>query len=709
MPKVSPLITNFSSGELTPRLDGRIDIAKYPNGCATLENAIIWPQGGASRRDGLHFVAEVKDSTKQVRLIEFEFSTTQAYVLEFGDQYIRFYRNNGQVVTTTGSELVTNGTFGSDIASWTDSSVGTGSIAHDTDHMNIVSTDSSNYGYAEQGITTVDDTNYQLDFTVTGGSLTLVIGSTTGGTEVKTATSYAAGTHNVIFTAESTTTYIGFYHQESATIDLDDVGCKESIPYEISTTYLEADLFEISYAQEADVLYLAHRDYAPRKLTRTGHTSWTLTTISFTGSTFPADFCAGAAGTGTDGNDKNPGTVTFFEQRLFWAGSNDNPQTIWGSKTGSANYENMDQGSATASDGLEYELVSNQVSVIQWLVPTKSLLVGTVKGEFKLDGAGAALTPSNVRVVPESYYGSKKVEPVQIENVTLFLQRAGRKMREFVYDFNQDNYIARDLTLLSEHLTTGGFTDMAYQQEQDSIVWCVRADGVLCGMTYLRGDDTVAWHRHTTNGSFESVTTIPHPSANRDEVWVVVKRTINGATKRFVEYMDPDMYVDSGLDYSGSAKTVFNGLKHLIGEEVERVGNNAVFPTATITDDGTGDGTTTLSQSVTSASFGLAYTTTIKPVRQEIGTQTGTSMSHKKRWPRISVRLKDSIGVSINGDRVPFRTSADEMDQGIAEFSGDKIVSNLGWDRDGYITITQDQPLPLSVLAITGTQTANEL
>ena len=115
MPKVSPIITNFSSGELTPRLDGRVDIAKYPNGCNTLENAIIWPQGGASRRDGLHFAAEVKDSTKQVRLINFEFSTTQAYVLEFGDQYIRFYKDNGQIVTTTGSELVTNGTFASNI------------------------------------------------------------------------------------------------------------------------------------------------------------------------------------------------------------------------------------------------------------------------------------------------------------------------------------------------------------------------------------------------------------------------------------------------------------------------------------------------------------------------------------------------------------------------------------------------------------------
>ncbi len=707
MAKVSPIITNFSSGELTDRIDGRVDIGKYGSGCKTLENAIVWPQGGASRRGGLHYVAEVKDSTKAVRLIDFEFSTTQAYILEFGDQYIRFYKNNGQIVTTTGSELVTNGTFASNITGWTDSSVGAGSIAHDTDHMNIVSTDSSNYGYAEQGITTVDDTNYQLDFTVTGGSLTLVIGTTSGGTDVKTAASYAAGTHNVIFTAESTTTYIGFYHQESATIDLDDVSCKESIPYEISTTYLEADLFEISYAQEADTLYIAHRDYAPRKLTRTGHTSWTLTTISFKGTTFPSTFCAGAAGTGTDGNNTNPGTVTFYEQRLFWGGTNDNPQTVWGSKTN--DYENMDQGSAAASDSVEYTLVANQVSAIQWMVASKSLLIGTVTGEFKLDGGGAALTPANVRVLPESHYGSKKMEPIQVENVVLFLQRAGRKMREFYYDFDQDNYIARDLTLLAEHLTVGGFVDTAYQQEEDSIVWAVRSDGVLCGMTYLRSDQVIAWHRHPTSGTVESVATIPHSTDNRDEVWVGVKRTINGATKRFVEYMDPEMYVDSGLSYSGTAKTTFTGLKHLIGEEIQLVGDDAVFPNATVADDGTGDGTVTFSQAVSTAYLGLAYTTTIKPVRHEIAIQAGTTMGHKKRWNRIAVRLLNSTGVKINDDRVPFRSSADLMDSGVGLFSGDKIVSNLGWDRDGFVTIEQDQPLPLNVLAITGTLSANDI
>ncbi|QDP59049.1 MAG: hypothetical protein Unbinned6242contig1001_17 [Prokaryotic dsDNA virus sp.] len=708
MPKVSPLITNFQTGEISPRLDGRVDLAKYPNACTTLENAIVLPQGAASRRGGFHFVAEAKDSSKKVRLINFEFSTTQAYVIELGDQTARFHKNQGQITTTTGSELISNGTFASNITGWTDKSVGTGSIAHATDHMNIVSTNSSNYGWAEDSFTTTDDKKYQLDFTVTGGSLTLIIGTATGGTQILTATSYATGTHSIIFTAESTTTYIGFYHQTNATIQLDTVSCKESIPYEIATPYIEDDLFEISYCQSADYLFLAHRSYAPRQLTRSGHTNWTLSTISFTGSSnFPSNFCAGSAGAGSDGNDKNPGVVTFFEERLMWAGSNDNNQTIWGSSTGS--YFDMAQGSGAAADSVEYTLAGNAVNVIQWLAPSKSLLIGTMGGEFKMDGGGSALTPSNVRVVQETNYGSKKIEPIQVENVILFLQRAGRKLREFVFDFDQDNYVAPDLTILAEHLSSGGFVDTTYQQEEDSIVWAVRSDGVLCGMTYLRGQNVIAWHRHITSGLFESITTIPRTDANRDEVWVVVKRTINGSVKRFIEYLDPDIYLDSGRTYSGTAATTFTGLKHLIGESIQIVGNDAVFPNQTVVDDGTGDGTITLSQAVTTASFGLGYTTTIKPVRPEVATQGGTSMTHHKRWNKIAVRLLNSTGVRINGDQVPFRSSADEMDQGVGLFTGDKLVSNLGWDRDGYIEIKQEQPLPLNVLAITGTLNSNDI
>ena len=326
-----------------------------------------------------------------------------------------------------------------------------------------------------------------------------------------------------------------------------------------------------------------------------------------------------------------------------------------------------------------------------------------------MDGGGAALTPANVRVVPESHYGSKKLEPVQIENVVLFLQRAGRKLREFVYDYDQDNYIARDLTILAEHLTEGGFVDTTYQQEEDSIVWAVRADGTLCAMTYLRGDQVIAWHRHTTEGTFESVSCIPHSTANRDEVWVVVKRTINGATKRFIEYMDPDINVDCGLTYSGAAKSTFTGLRHLVGASVQIVGDDAVFPAQVVADDGTGDGTITISQAVTTASIGLGYTTTIKPTRQEMQMQGGTTLGHKRRWNKIAVRLLDSTGVKINGERVPFRSSADAMDSGVGLFTGDKIVSNLGWDRDGFIVIEQDQPLPFTLLAITGTLNANDI
>ena len=820
MPKVSPLITNFQTGEISPRLDGRVDIAKYPHACTTLENAIVLPQGATSRRGGFHFVAEAKDSSKKVRLINFEFSTTQAYVIELGDETARFHMNQEQIMTLTGSELITNGTFASNITGWTDKSVGTGSIAHATDHMNIVSTNASNYGWAEDSFTTVDDKLYELSFTVTGGSLTLIIGTATGGTQIAVATSYAAGTHTVTFTAESTTTYIGFYHQTNATIQLDTVTCKNSIPYEIATPYGEDDLFQISYCQSADFLFLAHRSYAPRQLTRSGHTNWTLSSISFTGSSnFPSNFCGGSAGAGSDGNDKNPGVVTFFEERLIWAGSNDDNQTIWGSATGS--YFDMAQGSGAAADSVEYTLAGNAVNVIQWLAPSKSLLIGTMGGEFKMDGGGSALTPANVRVVQETNYGSKKIEPIQVENVVLFLQRAGRKLREFVFDFDQDNFVAPDLTILAEHLTTGGFVDTTYQQEEDSIVWAVRSDGVLCGMTYLRGQNVIAWHRQIVGGYFgdatititdyssiavgttititkangsqavftseasgasspssstgwrpytnndttadnimacinshsdftvanpaanvvtiketspgnglmsitasdstrlattnqaqaqiESVTTIPRTDANRDEVWVVVKRMVNSSTKRFIEYLDPDIYVDSGLTYSGTAKSTFTGLKHLIGESVQIVGDDAVFPNQTVANDGTGDGTITISQAVTSASIGLGYSTTIKPVKPEIATQGGTSMTHHKRWNKIAVRLLNSTGVKVNGDQIPFRSSADEMDQGVGLFTGDKIVSNLGWDRDGYIEIKQEQPLPLNVLAITGTLNSNDI
>jgi hypothetical protein len=335
MARVAVQLTNFTGGELSPRLDGRNDLTKYASGCKTLENMIVYPHGSAARRPGTQFVAEVKDSTKKTRLIPFEFSTTQTYMLEFGDQYIRFYKDNGVILS--------------------------------------------------------------------GGS-----------------------------------------------------------PYEIVSPYLEAELFEIKFAQSADVMYICHPNHAVRKLSRTGHTAWTLTEVNFTngpyldnnittttftisahtvgaGRTLTASAITGInSDTGFQTTDvgrlvqfrngygkitartsttvvtieilKDMGStssstdwslgafsnttghatcVTFFEQRLVFAGTKSQPQTLFFSKSG--DYENMDEnrsGTVSDDDAIIYTIASNQVNAIRFMTATRTLIVGTAGGEFTVSGGG---------------------------------------------------------------------------------------------------------------------------------------------------------------------------------------------------------------------------------------------------------------------------------------------------------------------------------
>ena len=784
MAKAHAMYSSFTTGEISERLEGRVDLAKYKDSCKTLENGIVMPHGGVKRRGGLHYIADVKP-------------------------------------VVTGSELVTNGTFTSDIASWTDKKVGSGSsIAHSTNLMNIVSVDTSNYGWAEQSITVVKGQRYILTFTFGTGAISVQVGTGTGGEQIYTSTSMAAGTHTIEFTAITTAAFIGFKHFTGATHTLDTVTCKAGtqnakvrlIPFEfsvtqpyilefgnlyirvykdngqilnagkaveITTTYTTADLIDIQYAQSADTLYLAHKGRSPRKLTRTSDTAWTLTNISFTGSTFPSTFCAGSAGTGTDGNNKNPGAVTFYNQRLYWGGSNTDPQKIWGSTV--AEFENMHQGSATATDSVEFTLVANEVNAIQWLAESTDMLCGTLGGEFTISGGiDDNITATNIKAVRQASFGSNKVTPLNVGNLLLFNQRAGRKVRELVFNFDVDGYLAPDITLLANHVSESGITDMAYQQEEDALVWAVTADGVLIACTYLRDQNVVAWHRHPVGGELtivESVAVIPSADTLSDELWVTVKRRINGITKRFVEYLNPAIYVDSGLvlnspititgataanpvvitaashgfsngdlvdikgvvgmteingnyykvadqttntfeltnqttgvDVNGSAYTAYDsggevrkgvttitGLSHLEGVTVQIVGNGAVFPDATVT-----SGEVTVSSEVSEAYVGLAYTTTIKPSRPEFGAPQGITQGKPKRWNHIFVRFLNTLGAKINGDQMPFRTSADAMGSAPALFSGDKKVMNLGYDKDGFIEIKQEQALGMHVIAIGG-------
>ncbi len=297
------------------------------------------------------------------------------------------------------------------------------------------------------------------------------------------------------------------------------------------------------------------------------------------------------------------------------------------------------------------------------------------------------------------------------------MQRAKRKIRELAYNFDVDGYVAPDMTILAEHISETGINSMSYQQEPNQIIWCVRGDGRLVGLTYQREQQVVAWHKHIFGGAFgtgiavcESIATIPTDDKEY-QTWVIIKRTINGVTRRYVEYInqfDFDEtdntnfnFLDSQLAYSGSATTTISGLDHLEGQVVSVLANGATHPDRTVS-----GGSITLARSSTKVKVGLKYTSLLQTMRLDAGAQNGTSQAKTKRIFNISIRLYESIGVEVgpdlnNMESIPFRSSANPMDQAIPVFTGDKEVEFRGnYETDGFIFVRQTQPLPLTVLSL---------
>ena len=444
MAKTTFAFSSFTSGELSPRLDGRIDLEKYFSGTKTLENMVIHPHGGASRRPGTKFISEVKTSANTTRLIPFEFSTTQTYIMEFGNEYIRFFKDNG-IITEAAKTI-------------------------------------SGITKADPGVVTASSHGYSNGDYV-------IISSVVGMTELNGRQFKVAGVTTNTFQLQDMD---GNNFDTSSLTTYASAGSAFKI-YQITSPYTTAQLFDIKFAQSADVMYLVHPDVDIRKLTRTGHTSWTLATVSISGSPSP----------GLSGSDDRPSSVTFFEQRLVFAGTNNNPQSLWFSKAGA--YENFTTGT-NATDAMIYTIASNQVNAIRFMSNQTELLIGTTGGEFiATSGTNSEpITPTNIQITRQTNYGAANGDAIQIANVTMFLQRAKRKVREMVYNYEVDGFIAPDMTILAEHITEGGLTSFAYQQEPDSILWATRADGTLLGLTYQRNEKVVGWHRHILGGFSDS-------------------------------------------------------------------------------------------------------------------------------------------------------------------------------------------------------------
>ena len=658
MARSSLALSTFTSGEISPRLEGRIDIEKYRSGLSDLTNMIVQPHGGLTRRPGTEYLGPVKDSSVKTRLIPFQFKTSDTYILEFGHQYMRVFRNGLQVLLGSAKTIT----------------------AATKANPAVITSNSHGYSNGDEiyltsvgGMTELNGRNYIVANVSTNTySLKDLFGNNINSTNY---TTYTSG------------------------------GSTDEI-YEIATPYASADVFNLRFAQSADVMYFAHPSYAIRTLSRTGHNAWTFATPTINENTTPVLTTA----------NNYPSVVTFFEQRLVFAATNNNPQTIWFSKN--ADYLNFHTGTS-ADDALIYTIASNQVNNIRYLSATRVLTIGTSGGEYVLTTTNnGPITPTTTQIRKYSNYGSANIEPVQVADVTLFLQRGNRKIREFKYigEVNTAGYQAPDITVLAEHITKGGVEGFAYQQEPENIVWCVRSDGTLLGLTYRREESVVAWHKHVIGGAFdggqavvESITTLPTDSGE-DELYMIVKRTIDGQTMRYVEVMKnfdfgstttSAFFVDSGLSYAGSAVSGFSALYHLEGDDVSILANGASHPDKTVS-----NGAISLDFSATSAAIGYGYTSSMQTLRIESGSQDGISQGKPKRIHGITMRLFETVGVEIGNDageidRVFFRDSSMDMDVAVPLFTGDKDIEfQGGFEDDDRIYLQQTQPLPLTVLAL---------
>ena len=363
-------------------------------------------------------------------------------------------------------------------------------------------------------------------------------------------------------------------------------------------------------------------------------------------------------------------------------------------------------------DAVTFTIASDQVNVIKHLLPARFLQILTTSAEFTLSGGAGnePVSPTNVNVLRETTFGSSGVRPLRAASSTIIIQKGQEKVKEITFDDRQDGLAGVDLTILADHITRGGLSDMVWQQEPELILWFVHTDGRLIGLTYDRANNAVGWHTHPLGGSatVESITAIP--SGSEDQVYLSVKRTINSSTVRHIVYLksvnfgtdiNDAFFLDSGLTYDGSATTTISGLSHLEGETVSVLADGSAHADKTVS-----GGSITLDRSSSKVHIGYNYTSLVQTLRMEAGAEDGVSQGKIKRIHGVTARFLDTVGAEIgtdttNLDRIPFRDSSMDMDTAVPMFSGDKEISfPSGYDNDAKVMIRQNQPLPMTVLAI---------
>lgn len=596
MARVTVTQQNYSAGELSKKLAGRYDLGVYYNGVEWLQNFIATVQGVASFRNGTIFVWNTRDNQEAI-LIPFEYNTEQAYILEFTNQKMRIIKDGGLVTMTAqaitgitkanpavvtysgadtyanGDRVVISGVLGMTQVNnleFTVANVNTGANTFELSGINSTSysTYTSGGTVAEIVEVTTPYTEAQLfeiDYAQTMDTMYIVHPSWEPRKLTRSShTSWTLATYLITSNPFGTTKATG--QAITAATQANPV----VVTYTGTDTYANGDTVYISGV--VGMTQLNGKNYTVANV-NTGTNTFELATID--GTLYTAYTSGGLVEEFTAFS--YPGVVAFFEQRLFFAASDTYQQRVWGSKSGADSYDNFSTGTG-ASDAVIYNIASGKANRIRWMVGTEDFLaIGTGGGEFKATGGGQddAITPTNISVKPPSFYGSARIKPIRLDSHILYIQRDSMTTRSFEFDAIQDGYTSINRNLTSDQITRGrygkqnGLKQLAYQSGFPSVTWGVKKDGLMTGLTFEPREQVNGWHKHVAGGTlttgkngkpeYGSVATIPQ-SEDSDQVFMTVKRTVNGQTVRYIEYFADQPNIPHQLDY-------YTGVKETDAEE----------------------------------------------------------------------------------------------------------------------------------------------
>lgn len=647
--------TNFSTGELDPLLRARVDLTAYANALEKATNVVCQPQGGIRRRPGSRYITALANSGAEsaangVRLVEFEFSTSDSYMLCFTHNRMYIFKNRVLItnINGTGNPYLSTSGVGLTGATlnnivWTQSADTLIVVHPDVAPISIVrGANDASWTASAIAFFSIPKYAFTLSSSYPAGTLTP---SAVSGKVTLTASSS-------VFTAGSVGQYVNVFPQGRAKI----------VKYTSGTSVDAITEFPFfNTATIANLQWFYEFGYEP---------VW-------------------SAGKGW------PRAVTFHEGRLYFGGSKSRPSTIWGSKVGL--FFDFEATEGLDDDAVEATLDTNTFNAIVDIISGRDLQVFTTGGEFYVPQSGLEpITPTNFFVKTASRNGTQQgVRVQQLESGTLFIQRQGKSLNEFAYTDTQATYVTQKISLLAGHLLKGP-TRIALRRsvatdENDLLLMTNSADGTMAVFSLLRAQNVIAPSEFiTVDGAYIDV------SVDISTIYTVVRRNVNGVNQYYVEVFDNDLLTDSAKSGTGVVSTVT--MAHLATETVNILEDGAVQANQAVP----AGGTVTLPRATASSyEIGLPITVEARTMPVDLKLQTGTRLGFKKRIVEVNALVVDTQHMKINGVQIPFRAFGDILDQPVAEFTGTKTLHGiLGYSQEAKITISQDIPLKMTLLGM---------